>query len=83
MKHIPARLSVFLICALLLLTPLLLPGTAAAADILYDDAYTQIAPTLHQSNGCTSTQGFAAGNTYLYSVMIKGDNTNAVIHRIH
>lgn len=83
MKHVSARLFVFLVCALLLLSPCLIPGTADAADILYDDAYTQIAPTLHQANGCTSTQGFAAGSTYLYSAMIQGDNTNAVIHRVH
>lgn len=83
MKHASLRLPVYLICALLLLSTLMISGTADAAEILYDDAYTQVARTLHQANSCTSTQGLAAGNTYLYSAMIKSDNAQAVIHRVH
>ena len=83
MKYVIKCLSAILSCSLLLQLSLFVPRTTEAADILYDDCYTQIARTLHHSSGCTSTQGLAAGETYLYSVMIKSGNTNAVIHRVH
>lgn len=54
----------------------------AKDQILHDDAFTTIAK-LEGIESCRSTQGLGVGETYLYSIQIKSDNSRAIIHRIH
>ena len=54
----------------------------AKDQILHDDAFTTIAK-LEGIERCSSTQGLGVGETYLYSIQIKSDNSRAIIHRIH
>ena len=81
MKFSAKRITALFLCAVLL-TACILP--VAAAPIRHDEAYSTIAK-VGESNGCYSTQGFAAGGDYLYSAQIRDEENNekAVIYRIH
>ena len=81
MKFTANRITALFLCAVLL-SACILP--AAAAPIRYDEAYSTVAK-VGESNGCYSTQGFAAGGDYLYSAQIRDEENNekAVIYRIH
>ena len=74
-------LFAFLLCALVLMTSLFIPGLAQSTDILYDDSFDTVCK-LGESNSCYSTQGFAAGKEYLYSAQIGNNDARAVIYRI-
>ena len=54
-----------------------IPDTAGAA---YYNTYTSVS-LLNNAHSCYSTQGFAAGSTYTYSIKINSDETKAVIYR--
>ncbi len=75
MNHTLRRFTAFLLTAALL-TP-----AALAADKHGDEAFREIAET-PEANGCYSTQGLAAGASYVYSVQINGDDSLCVIHRV-
>ena len=81
MKSGCAQFCAFLLCALVLMTSLFIPGLAQSTDILYDDSFDTVCK-LGESNSCYSTQGFAAGEKYLYSAQIGDNDARAVIYRI-
>jgi hypothetical protein len=56
---------------------MMVPITASAA---YYNTYSTIA-TLGNANNCYSSQGFAVGSTYTYSIKINSDESKAVIYR--
>ncbi|CAG7598131.1 hypothetical protein PAESOLCIP111_00200 [Paenibacillus solanacearum] len=66
-------LTVVLILSIVMMVPL----TASAA---YYNTYSTIA-TLGNANNCYSSQGFAVGSTYTYSIKINSDESKAVIYR--
>ena len=53
-------LFAFLLCTLVLMTSLFIPGFAQSTNVLYDDSFDTVCK-LGESNSCYSTQGFAAG----------------------
>ena len=80
MKHTAKRLMAFLVCAAMLAGTLIIPA-AAAAETLYDDDFTYIvnAPGTY---GCSSAQGMAVSEKYLYVSMVGGGNVIAAIWRV-
>ena len=80
MKHTAKRWTAWIVCTVMLITTLVIP-TAAAAETITDEGWTQIVHTAHRS-GCTSTQGMAVGDEYMYSFMIGANNTKAIVHRV-
>lgn len=72
------RMKRFTLIFIALCTTLMIPNTASAAA--YYNTYTTVA-TLGNANSCYSTQGFAVGSTYTYSIKVNSDDTNAVIYR--
>lgn len=80
MKHTAKRWTAWIVCTVILLTTLVMP-TAAAAETITDEGWTKLANT-HHNMGCTSKQGMGVGDKYLYSVMIGGENTKAIVYRV-
>lgn len=80
MKHTAKRWTAWIVCTVMLLTTLVIP-TAAAAETITDEGWTKLANT-HHNMGCTSKQGMGVGDKYLYSVMIGGENTKAIVYRV-
>ena len=80
MKHTAKRWTAWIVCTVILFTTLILPTTAA--ETLTDADWTKLSST-HHNLGCTSNQGMGVGDTYLYSVMIGGENTKAIVYRVH
>ncbi len=80
MQHTATRWTAWIVCSLILITTFVIP-TAAAAETITDEGWTQIVHTAHRS-GCTSTQGMAVGEEYMYSFMIGANNTKAIVHRV-
>ena len=81
MKHIAKRWTSWIVCTVILITTLISP-LAAASDTITDEGWTKLVSTQH-TLGCSGTQGMAVGDTYLYSVMIGGENTKAIVFRVH
>lgn len=79
MKHMAKRLLSLIACAAILISGSVF--SVSAAETLYDDSWTHIAYTLH-SSGCTALQGMGVGEKYLYSIMIGGENTKAIVFRV-
>ena len=79
MKHTARRWIAWIVCTVILITTLVIP--TAAAETITDEGWTQIVHTAHRS-GCTSTQGMAVGEEYMYSFMIGANNTKAIVHRV-
>jgi|GEM_PF-5930077 len=67
--------------AALLLAAAFLTPAALAADKHGDEAFREIAET-PEANGCFSTQGMAAGASYVYSIQVNGDDSLSVVHRV-
>ena len=74
-------LCAFLVCILVLLTSLFIPGFAQSTNVLYDDSFDTVCK-LGESNSCYSTQGFAAGKEFLYSAQVGDNDARAVIYRV-
>lgn len=80
MKHTAKRWIAWIVCTVILITTLVIP-TAAAAETMTDEDWTKIITT-YSNMGCSSTQGLAVGEKYLYSFMIGGENTKAIVYRV-
>ena len=80
MKHPIRRWGALLLSVLMLLSSFV--STAfASAETMTDEDWTKLAHTRHNL-GCTATQGLAVGEKYLYSFMVGGENTKAIVFRV-
>ena len=80
MKHPIRRWGALLLCVLMLLSSFV--STAfASAETMTDEDWTKLTTT-YSNLGCSSTQGLAVGEKYLYSFMIGSDNTKAIVFRV-
>jgi len=80
MKYTATRWTAWIVCTLILITTLISP--LAASDTITDAGWTKLVSTRHTLN-CTGTQGMAVGDTYLYSFMVGGEDTKAIVFRVH
>ena len=80
MKHTIRKWTALILCAVMLISSFV--STVGAAETITDEGWTRVAIT-GGTYGCTSAQGMAVGETYLYSSMVGGDSPMAVIWRIH
>jgi hypothetical protein len=75
-KTFSAKRLTFIV-AVFLCMAFMIPAVASAA---YYNEYTTVA-TLNNANGCSTTQTFGVGSTYVYSVKICSGDTKAIIWR--
>lgn len=81
MKYQAKRLAAAFVTAAMMLSSLFAAIPAHAAHTVYDSGFDTVSK-LGESKGCYSSQGMAAGDTYLYAVQIGDDDARAVIHRV-
>ena len=81
MKKTAKRVASLIVCAAMLAVSLVTPYVADAAETLKDDDFTYLVQ-LPGTYGCSSAQGMAVGEEYVYAAMV-GGNTVAAIWRFN